>query len=367
MPDKRGIVVLLLLVALAGCGAPAAATPSPPPVPTTGAPTPALPRAALNTEYPPVTSPPDNAITPARVELGRQLFFDPILSASNAMSCATCHHPDRGFSNGAPVGPPRLGAPPRNIPALWNVGYNRHLLWDGRIESLEAQAIAPLTLSNEMAETPQGIEDKLRAIPAYVGLFDAAYGGGEQAVTFANVTRALAAFERTLLSVSSPFDRFVAGDADALTPQEQRGLAIFFSPEAACAECHRPPTFAHETFRVVGVPSEDPGRAGVSPTGVQGAFKVPTLRNVGLTAPYMHNGSLGTLEEVVQFYARGAGRADGFPLVDPLLKGFEMSAQDQEDLVAFLRALTDESGLPAVPEQALSGLPAVPRISTPAR
>ncbi|HSM21268.1 MAG TPA: cytochrome c peroxidase, partial [Rubrivivax sp.] len=251
---------------------------------------------------------------------------------------------------------------PRNIPALWNVGYNRHLLWDGRIESLEAQAVAPLTLSNEMGETPEGIEAKLRAVPAYVALFDAAYGGGEQAVTFTNVTRALAAFQRTLLSSNSPFDRFVAGDASALTPQEQRGLAIFFSPEAACAECHRPPTFAHETFRVVGMPSQDPGRAGVSPTGIQGAFKVPTLRNVALSAPYMHSGSLATLEDVVQFYARGAGRADGFPLVDPLLKGFELTVEDQADLLAFLRALTDESQLPAVPEQALSGLPTVPRI-----
>jgi cytochrome c peroxidase len=124
---------------------------------------------------------------------------------------------------------------------------------------------------------------------------------------------------------------------------------------------------AHETFRVVGVPSEDPGRAGVSPTGVRGAFKVPTLRNVALTAPYMHNGALATLEDVVQFYADGAGRVNGFPSVDPLLKGFELSQQDKADLVAFLHTLTDISELPPVPEQALSGLPVVPRIAAPAR
>jgi cytochrome c peroxidase len=329
--------------------------------PVAAAPSPGLPLAAQKTEFPPIVAPSDNLTTPARVELGRHLFFDPALSASNAKSCATCHHPDLGFSNGAAVSPPRPGAPARNVPALWNVAYNRHLLWDGRSESLEAQAVAPLTLPNEMASTPQEIEARLRAIPAYVDRFDAAYGGDEQAVTFDNVTRALAAFQRTLLANNSPFDRFVAGDSGALTAQEQRGLALFFSPDMACAECHQPPTFAHETFRVAGVPSEDPGRAGVSPTGVRGAFKVPTLRNVALSAPYMHNGSLATLEEVVQFYADGAGRANGFPSVDPLLKGFDLSEQDKADLVAFLNALTDVSQLPAVPQQALSGLPTVPR------
>jgi len=376
------LTVLTWVAIVAACGTPAAITPAPPPVaptatslpapppvaPTaTSLPTPPSPLddpllAAQKTEFPPIAAPPDNATTPARVELGRQLFFDPVLSASNAMACATCHHPDLGFSNGAPVSPPRLGAPARNVPALWNVGYNRHLLWDGRVESLEEQAVDPLTLTNEMAATPEQIEVELRAIPAYVELFDAAFGGGEQAVTFDNVTRALAAFQRTLLSYNSPFDRYMAGDTTALTAQEQRGLALFFAPETHCAECHQPPTLAHETFRVVGVPSEDPGRAGVSPTGVRGAFKVQTLRNVALTAPYMHNGSLATLEDVVQFYADGAGRPAGFPFVDPLLKGFELSAQDKADLVAFLRALTDESTLPAVPEPALSGLPTVPRI-----
>lgn len=359
------LTVLALAAILAACAAPVAVTPAVPTAPTAPAlPTPSPPpsRSLTPSSFPPIVAPPDNATTPEKVELGRQLFFDPALSASNAMSCATCHHPDLGLSNAAPVSPPRPGAPARNVPSLWNVAFNRHLLWDGRVESLETQSATPLTLPNEMAMTPTEIEATLRAIPAYVQLFDAAFGGGDQAVTFANVARALAAFQRTLLSTNSPFDRYVAGDTSALTAQEQRGLAIFVSPEAACAECHRPPTFAHETFRVVGVPSEDPGRAGVSPTGVQGAFKVPALRNVALTAPYMHNGSLATLEEVVQFYADGAGRANGFPLVDPLLKGFDLSEQDKADLLAFLRVLTDESQLPAVPEQALSGLPTVPRL-----
>ena len=374
------LLAVMLIVGLAGCGAPAPSTPAPatatapaapatvaPALPTSAALPTALPPAALNTQFPPIVAPPDNPTTPEKVALGRQLFYDPVLSASNAMSCATCHHPDLGFSNGAPSSTPRPGAPGRNVPTLWNVATVRHLQWDGRIESLEAQAVDPLTLPSEMAAAPQEIETKLRAIPAYVELFDAAFGGGQQAVSFDNVTRALAAFQRTLLSRDSRFDRFIAGDAAALTAQEQRGLALFFAPETHCAECHQPPTFAHETFRVIGVPSEDPGRAGVSPTGVRGAFRVPTLRNAARSAPYMHNGSLATLEEVVHFYAEGAGRADGNTGVDPLLKGFDLSGQDKSDLAAFMWALTDESALPAVPEQALSGLPVTPRIVNPAR
>ncbi len=368
------LTILSLVVALAACGAPAAVTPLAKPVaptatplPASAAPLPDLPLAAQKTAFPPIVPPPDNPTTPAKVELGRQLFYDPVLSGSSARSCATCHHPDLGFTNGARVSPPRQGAPARNVPTLWNAAYNRYLLWDGRQESLEAQAVDPLTLPNEMAGTPEQVEARLRAIPAYVALFDAAFGGGEETVTFDNVTRALAAFQRTLLSRNSPFDRYVAGDAAALTAQQQRGLALFFSPETACAQCHQPPTLAHGTFRVAGVPGEDPGRAGISPTGVRGAFKVPSLRNVALSGPYMHNGSLATLEDVVQFYADGAGRVGGFPSVDPLLKGFELSARDKADLVAFLAALTDESQLPSVPEQALSGLATVPRMANPAR
>ena len=139
-------------------------------------------------------------------------------------------------------------------------------------------------------------------------------------------------------------------------------MELFFSERTHCAECHQPPLFALENFRVTGMPSDDLGRAAVSEKGIKGAFKVPTLRNVALSAPYMHNGALATLDEVVQFYADGAGRVNDFPLVDPLLKGFDLTTEEKADLVAFLNALTDESQLPAVPEMALSGLPVVERI-----
>lgn len=313
--------------------------------------------------WPPLLTPPDNPTTPARAELGRQLFYDPILSQNKAMSCATCHHPDLGFSNGQAVSTPRPGAPARNVSALWNTGFNRFLLWDGREESLESQARLPLTLANEMAIAPTEAEARLRTIPAYVEYFEKAFGGsGADAVTFDNILRALAAFQRTLISQDSAYDRFIAGDQAALTPAQQRGMDLFFSERTHCADCHQPPTFALENFRVTGVPSDDRGRAAVTDKGIPGAFKVPTLRNVAASAPYMHNGSIATLDEVVQFYADGAGRKNDFPLVDPLLKGFNLTADEKADLVSFLTALADESQLPAVPETTLSGLPAVPRV-----
>jgi cytochrome c peroxidase len=279
------------------------------------------------------------------------------------MSCATCHHPDLGFSNGQAVSAPRPGAPPRNVSSLWNTGFSRFLLWDGREESLESQARLPLTLPNEMAIDPTEAAARLAAIPAYVERFETAFGGtGADAVTFDNIVRAIAAFQRTLISQDSAYDRFAAGDQAALTPAQQRGMDLFFSARTHCADCHQPPTFALENFRVTGVPSDDRGRAAVTDKGIPGAFKVPTLRNVASSAPYMHNGSIATLDEVVQFYADGAGRKNGFPLVDPLLKGFDVTADEKADLVAFLNALTDESQLLAVPETALSGLPVVTRI-----
>jgi len=357
---------LTLALVLSGCAArvpPPDQTAAAPPI-AVATPLP-LPAAARARPFPLQAVPADNPTTAATVELGRQLFFDPVLSVSRSMSCATCHHPDLGFSNGLPVSTPRSGAPGRNVQTLWNTGFNRFLLWDGRETSLESQARLPLTLPNEMAETPAQLETTLWAIPAYVALFAQAFGDGDAAISFENVTRALAAFQRTLISDNSPVDRYLARETGALTAAQQRGLALFFDDRTHCAECHQPPTFAAETFRVVGVESEDAGRAGVSPNGLRGAFKVPTLRNVARTAPYMHNGSLATLDDVMGFYAAGAGRARGVPGVDPLLKGFDLNDQEQADLVAFLQALTDESRLPMVPAQALSGLPTVARQPQP--
>lgn len=315
----------------------------------------------LERHFPPLNEPADNPTTPAKVELGRLLFFDPVLSENNNIACATCHHPDLGFADGQEhaVGPDGT-ALPRNTPTLWNVGFARNLFWDGRLDSLETQVEFPLTHPDEMGvRDTQALVAELRAIPEYVTLFDAAFDASAEALTLANMDRALAAFQRTLISDDSPFDRYAAGDFDALTPPQRRGLALFRSGATRCFECHTAPTFAGDTFRVIGVAGDDPGRAAVSDDGSPGAFKIPTLRNVALTAPYMHNGSLPTLEAVVEFYAEGGGRVHGAENVDVFVSGFTLTEQERADLVAFLYALTDESQLPPIPESVPSGLPVV--------
>ena len=226
----------------------------------------------------------------------------------------------------------------------------------------------PLTHADEMGVAdPQTMVADVRAIPQYVALFESAYGLSAEAITPEAVTRALAAFQRTLISDDSPFDRYAAGEIDALSPQQRRGLAIFRSGATRCFECHGAPTFAGDAFRVIGVDSDDPGRAGVVADGVFGAFKVPTLRNVALSAPYMHDGSMSTLEEVIDFYRDGGGRAHSFAQVDVFVNPFDLSDQERADLLAFLYALTDESQLPAIPAAVPSGLPVVGPQANPAR
>ena len=318
----------------------------------------------LAREFPPINSPLGEAPSDAQVELGMHLFFDPVLSANNDTSCATCHHPDMGFSNGEPTTASRSD---RNVPTLWNIAYNQYLLWDGSETSLEEQLLTPLTHEREMASDLDETVQELTAIPAYVERFEAAFGNATISET--EIAQAIAAFERSLISNNSPFDRYAAGDKEALTPEQRRGLALFRSGATRCFECHTAPTFAQDTFRVVGVESDDPGRAGVEESGIAGAFKVPTLRNIALTAPYMHNGSFASLEEVVTFYADGGGRVHGQENMDPFVAGFELNEREQADLVAFLHALTDESALDdlAVPTVALSGLDTVARVENPAR
>ena len=320
----------------------------------------------LQREFPPLNETAENPTTDAKAELGSLLFFDPILSANNDIACATCHQPDLGFADGRPlaIGPSGTELP-RNTPSLWNVGYAQNLFWDGRLDSLEAQSEIPLTHPDEMGVTDtDALVAELAAIGEYEAMFNAAFDNG---VTLANIENALAAFQRTLITNNSPFDQYAAGNVDALTPSQRRGLALFRSGATRCFECHTAPTFASDTFRVVGVPSDDPGRAGVVDDGSTGAFKVPSLRNIALTAPYMHNGSLETLEAVVDFYADGGGRLHGQENVDIFVQGFELTDQERLDLVAFLYALTDESNMPAVPTAVPSGLPVIESVNNPAR
>jgi cytochrome c peroxidase len=319
--------------------------------------------------FPATNEPADNPTTPEKADLGRILFFDPILSANNDISCASCHHPDLGFADGLATSQGPTGIKlARNSPTLWNVAYAQKLFRDGRANTLEEQSLGPLTHADEMgAGDLDELAYELRMIPAYVELFDSAFGGGDDSVTAENISRALGAFQRTLISDDSSFDRYAAGDFNALTPQQRRGLAIFRSGATRCFECHGAPTFAGDTFRVIGVPSEDPGRAGVADDGVFGAFKIPTLRNIALSGPYMHDGSMATLEEVIAFYERGGGRADDFEKVDVFVNPFELSDQERADLLSFLYALTDESQIPVLPAGVPSGLPVIERVDNPQR
>ena len=337
-----------------------------------------------------IVQPADNPTTPEKVELGKLLFFDPILSDDNTLSCAHCHHPHLGFSDGLPrsrgrggkgAGRERTGGIEltRGAPTLWNTVYNHRQFWDGRAAHLEEQARMVITTPEEINADPAELVRELKAIPEYRALFDKAFGGKNgEAITFKNITYALAAFQRTLVSFNSRFDRYAAGDGSALSPQEKRGLKLFLSPKTRCNECHGIPTFANRDFKVIGVPDPKDGPADVAKPeaergrggGPNGAFKIPTLRNIALTAPYMHNGAFETLEEVLDFYSGGGGRGLGLdvPLQDDKIRKFNLTPQEKADLIAFLLALTDESALPQVPKRVPSGLPVVqpqvPRLPT---
>jgi cytochrome c peroxidase len=337
-----------------------------------------------------IVQPPDNPTTPEKVELGRLLFFDPILSDDNTLSCAHCHHPHLGFSDGLPrsrgrggvgAGRERTGGIEltRGAPSLWNTVYNHRQFWDGRAAHLEEQARMVITTPEEVNADPAELVRELKAIPEYRALFDKAFGGKDgESITFKNVTYAIAAFQRTLVSFNSRFDRYAAGDGSALSPQEKRGLKLFLSPKTRCNECHGIPTFANRDFKVIGVPNPKDGPADVAKPeaargrggGPNGAFKIPTLRNIALTAPYMHNGVFETLEEVLDFYAGGGGRGLGLdvPLQDDKIRKFTLTPQEKADMIAFLLALTDESAAPEIPARVPSGLPVVqpqvPRLPT---
>lgn len=341
----------------------------------------------LRRPFPEMNTRKSNPTTPEKVELGRLLYFDPLLSGDNTQSCATCHHPDLGFSDGRQVsmgvggkglGPSRTAGKelPRNAPSIWNAAWFHKLFWDGRANDLEDQARNPITAEDEMNQKPDDLVRELKAIPEYVSMFETAFGvSGESAVTFDNVTGAIAAFERTVVSRDSPFDRYAAGDTTALTPEQRRGLTLFRSLKTRCFECHGFPTFANPDFKVIGVPpmpgkTPDPGRSEIDGgEPYKFAFKVPTLRNVALTAPYMHNGRFQTLEEVIDFYSVGGGQGFGMklPNLDDKIRRFSISQEEKKDLVAFLHALTDDSKKPEIPAKVPSGLPVVPRMVPAAR
>ncbi len=337
-----------LLVALAACSEPAPAPAAPPP--SVPAPAPAAGGASLPFAVPAgidprqLDGPPENPTTEAKVALGRALFFDPRLSADGTVSCASCHDPARAFTDGRPVAIGIGGrAGTRNTPTILNralrAGRETPLFFDGRAATLEAQVLVPLAHPLEMGSPPDRAAAAIAAVPGYAPLFAAAFG--DPAVDVARLARAIAAFERTLVSGDSALDRFQIGGAwDALSPAALEGRALFLG-KAGCVECHGGYNLTDERFHNLGVgmdaPSPDLGRFLVTGKDEdRGAFKTPTLRDVARTAPYMHDGSLPTLAEVVDFYDRG-GTPN--PWLDPDMAPLGLTVAERAALVAFLEAL----------------------------
>lgn len=285
--------------------------------------------------------PADNLPSPARIELGKMLFYDQHLSGDGKSSCASCHIAELGWSDGKAT-PSGIGGKPmaRNSMSLTNVGfYTGPYMWAGQKTTLEAQAAAPLNHPNIMATDVAALVKYLKDEPTYATRFAKAYPG--EPVDLGTVTKAIANFERSIVSRDTAFDRWLAGDTRAMTPQQLRGLDLFTrSDRANCASCHSAPNFSDNGFYNIGLPSKDIGRYGQVPLPImQGAFKVPQLRDVEYKTPYMHDGSLKTLEEVVAHYNAG-GRNGGAGPISEGIAPLSLSQREKDDLVAFLKALS---------------------------
>jgi cytochrome c peroxidase len=339
--------------------------------PATGAEATALPFA--------VRHPTDNPTSPAKVALGRQLFWDPILSGDRDVACASCHHPSLAYADARRlsigVGGSGLGAgraatggaetvTTRNAMTILDTAFNGAVIasaydpttapmfWDNRVTSLEEQARGPILSAGEMrgssfdaAQIFPEIVTRLEAIPEYVASFEVSFGAGP--ITDTAIVQAISAFERTLVDAGSSYDRFVKGDVTALSPAQRRGMAVF--ERGGCAACHSGPMFSDYKLHRLGVP-DLPGAARDLGAGA-GAFRTPSLRNVTRTAPYMHNGALGDLDQVFGFYARVDRR------LDPALARVRApSPAEAADVKAFLGALSDGTFDTTVPTSVPSGL-----------
>jgi cytochrome c peroxidase len=281
--------------------------------------------------------PGDNRPTPARVALGKALFFDPRLSRSQIMSCATCHNPSFSWGDGnaraVGHGMQVLG---RRTPTILNLAWAEALFWDGRAATLEEQALGPIAAAGEMNLPLDSLTQRLRSIPGYRALFAAAYPGEE--IGPRTAAKAIATFERTVVSGMAPFDRWVAGDSNAVSAEARHGFAVF-TGKGNCAVCHSGWRFTDDSFHDIGLVGSDSGRVRIiNVEGTEFAFKTPTLRNVASRAPYMHDGSEATLEDVIELYDRG-GRVHRASL-SPEIKRLRLTAVEKRALVAFLHTLT---------------------------
>lgn len=307
-----------------------------------------IPAVAEEALYPPLPAgldrdayavPEDNPVTPAKVELGKLLYFDARVSMDDTISCASCHHPQKGWADDKPTSLGVNGKTGnRNSPTVINTAFNYVQFWDGRATSLEEQAVGPMANPVEMAHTLEGVEQRIGAIAGYKPYFKAAFG--DETVTIDRIAKAIASFERTVLSGNSKWDRHLAGDPTALSDAAKRGLELF-EGKANCAQCHNGFNLTDGVFHNLGVgmakPEPDLGR--YEQTRVEkdkGAFKTPTLRDITRTAPYMHDGSQKTLEEVMDFYNKGG---EPNPWLDPKVVPLDLTSEEISDIIEFMKSL----------------------------
>lgn len=303
----------------------------------------------LPTHFPAFPSTPDNPMTQQGVELGRRLFYDKRLSGNNQISCASCHEPAQAFSDGVAFTTVGVSGRPldRNSPALLNLAWmNNGLFWEGGATNLESQAFAPLTNLDEMAQDLVELETELKADPTYVQAFKRVFDGE---IKVAYVARALAQFQRSLLSYQSAYDAYVE-KKQALSSAQRRGLALFTTH---CSRCHQGALFTDNLFHNNGLDDDfsDDSKEGVyqgrfritrNPVDL-GKYKTPTLRNIALTAPYMHDGRFPTLEAVLKHYATGVKASPSTDAVLTQNRSVRLSESEQQDIIHFLNSLTDYS------------------------
>jgi len=285
-----------------------------------------------------VPVPYDNRPTPQRIELGKLLYFDKRLSISEEISCATCHNPELGWSDGEPKAIGHEGkVGPRNSPTIINTAYQTHQFWDGRVETLEEQALGPIEADVEMNMPLDILIPKLRKIKGYVKLFEEAYPG--LGITKDTLAKAIASFERTILSTEAPFDRYIKGDKRAISKEAKDGFELF-KEKGRCTDCHNGFNFSDGSFHNLGLKDGDKGRIEVR-KGVKkatGAFKTPTLRDITNTGPYFHDGSVKTIHEAAAICGNGGRFSDvnglSFFMIDR-----DLNIDDIEKLVTFMRTL----------------------------
>lgn len=320
----------------------------------------------------PVPVPDNNKMTPEKIELGRMLYFDPRLAGDSSLACAKCHDPAKGFSNGLQLSDAYPGTKHwRHVPTVINAAYLKNQFWDGRAGNLEEQAVGPIAAPIEMNQNYGHLVEKLMGIPWYKEQFKKVFNSD---VTMDNLAKAIASFERTIVSQPGRVDQYLKGDKAALEASEIRGMALF-TGKANCIACHHGPMLTDQDFHTTGVPEIEPlqketdriatrhffaadqkypnprsvsgdyGRELITKSASdRGKFKTPSLRELVWTAPYMHNGAFETLDDVIEFYMKGGG---DHPNKDGLLKPFELTDQEFDDLRSFLEALSSPNPITA--------------------